>query len=469
MAIARSTRVLEYRKLLWRELQCRNDPLAVGAVCSITRCRGYDNRTAFRSYSQSPSGGKTLSDSSGNVANGVGGRQSDDGPTVTADRSTSTDSTSESISPHGAKDIAKAIESSDNGSSSISSESEISQERNFPARISPEQFDTISQSLEKAVQSTQEIRSLMKPRIIASVTAQKVRRLLELLFSSPHPTQRRVLPTYNALERKDILSKSSETDLDDESYFPELETMQKDKRADEETPHLQNESVTRSTPVRYGFMEPDSKASAETDMNQTTRTLLVDLSVPTLRKTDFVRLLGIDPGRGTEHQRKRARDFLEYIDFEFRPKRDENLHQRKGYYLQFKSVEAAQLYQRRTGSVMLYGKQMKDRTRTVGIGRPGFRLKMFEDTAGCGSHCKYVLLHDLPLSVTRELVEQRLSEFVLEGEPSGAIRRLPSQIPRSRYLVRLASEDEALKVVLELQGKPWFENGSEGIFAEIIA
>ncbi|KAJ8100669.1 hypothetical protein POJ06DRAFT_109532 [Lipomyces tetrasporus] len=266
MTIARSARVLEYRKLLLWE-RCRNDPLAFRAVCSITRYRGHDNRTAFRWYSQSPSGGKTLPDSARNVTNGEGGRQSDDGATLTGDWPTSADLTAESISQRGAKEIAKEIKSSDNGSSSISSESEISQERKFPERISPEQFDTFSQSLEKAVQNTQEIRSLMKPRIIASVTAQRVRRLLELLFSSPHPTQRRVLPTYNAPERKDIFSKSSETDMDYESYFPELETIEKDKRANEEFHHLQKESVTTSTPGRYGFMEPDSKASAESGIS----------------------------------------------------------------------------------------------------------------------------------------------------------------------------------------------------------
>ncbi|KAK9373422.1 uncharacterized protein V1513DRAFT_480414 [Lipomyces chichibuensis] len=470
MTIIRSTWLLGPNRQIFLQSRCRNYQLVIAKMHSISKCTGHDNRTAVRWYSQSSSDGDPLSGSAGEPTNGQDrrqGRQSRKGKASSQSTSVSVDSASEMISQMDATSFAMRIESSDPLSSA--SEFKASQAERKPVRISPEQRDKIGKNLEKAVQNTQEIRSLTKPRIIASVTANRVRSLLELLFSSPQPAQKRVLPTYNALERKEVVTRSSDTDVDDASYFPELEKLVEDNRASEEFPHHQNQDVTTSTSRHYGFIDVERKASLPQEINQPTRALFVDVSVPTLQKSDFVRLIGIDPGCGTNDERKRAREFLDYLDFEFKQKR-ENLNRRRGYYLRFKTVEAAELYQKRTSSVILYGKQMKDRTRfvSVGVDRRDFRLKMIENSVGRRSGGRYVLLHDLPLSVAPEEVHRRLSEFALDGEPSEAIRSLSSQTSRSRYLVRVVSEDEAFKVVLKLQGMPWFDNGFEGIFVEVI-
>ncbi|KAK9362639.1 hypothetical protein V1504DRAFT_313063 [Lipomyces starkeyi] len=470
MTIIRSTWFLGSNRQIFLPVRCQKYQHVKAKMHLISMCTGHDNKTAIRWYSQSSSDEDQSSGSAREYTNGQDRRQrmqSHKGKaTVISQSSVSIDSDSETISQMDATNFPMKTESSDTG---LSSESKTSQAEREPVRISPEQRDKISKNLEKAVQNTQEIRSLTKPRIIASVTASRVRSLLELLFSSPQPTQKRVLPTYNALERKEVVTESSETDMDNASYFPELEKVVKDNRASEEFPHHQNQDLTTSTSRHYGFIDPERKASLPQEINQATRALFVDVSVPSLQKTDFVRLIGIDPGCGTDDERMRAREFLDYLDFEFTQKR-ENLNRRKGYYLRFKTVEAAELYQKITSSVILYGKQMKDRTRfvSVGIDRRDFRLKMIENSVGRRSRGRYVLLHDLPLSVTQEEVRTKLSEFALDGEPSEAIRSLSSQTSRSRYLVRVASEDEAFKVVLKLQGMPWFENGFEGIFVEVI-
>ncbi|KAK9387422.1 hypothetical protein V1515DRAFT_621616 [Lipomyces mesembrius] len=490
MTTIRSTWLLGSKKQIYLRVRCRKYHV-IAKMHSISRCTGHDNRTAVRWYSQSSSDGDQSSGSAREPTNGQDrnqGRQSHkDNATVISRSSILMDSQSETISQMDATNFAMKRESSDTSLSS-SSQSKTSQAERKPASISPEQRDKISKNLEKAVQNTQEIRSLTKPRIIASVTANRVRSLLELLFSSPQPTQTRVLPTYNALERKEVVTGSSETDMDDASYFPELDKVVEDNRASEDFPHHQNQDGTASTSRHYGFMDPERKGSLPQEINQATRALFVDVSVPTLQKTDFVRLIGIDAGCGTDDERRRAREFLDYLDFECEvttfscaycryvltsftvTQKRENLYRRKGYYLRFKTVEAAELYQKRTSSVILYGKQMKDRTRFVSVGadRRDFRLKMIENSVGRRSRGRYVLLHDLPLSVTPEQVRKRLSEFALDGEPSEAIKSLSSPTSRSRYLIRVASEDEAFKVVLKLQGLPWFENGFEGICVEVI-
>ncbi|KAK9494535.1 hypothetical protein V1508DRAFT_20994 [Lipomyces doorenjongii] len=319
MTIIRSTWRLGSKRQMYLRVRCRKYHHVIAKMLSISSSIGHDNRTAVRWYSQSSSDGDQPSGSAHEPTNGQDrrqGRQSHNGnATVMSRSSVLMDSELEAISQMDATNFEMQRESSDTYLSS-SSQSKSSQAERKPGSISPEQRDKISKNLEKAVQNTQEIRSLTKPRIIASVTANRVRSLLELLFSSPQQTQTRVLPTYNALERKEVVTRSSEADMDDESYFPELEKVVEDNRAREEFPHHQNQDGTRSTSRHYGFMDPERKGSLPQEINQATRALFVDVSVPTLQKSDFVRLIGIDPGCGTDDERKRAREFLDYLDFE---------------------------------------------------------------------------------------------------------------------------------------------------------
>ncbi|KAK9336827.1 hypothetical protein LIPSTDRAFT_238907 [Lipomyces starkeyi NRRL Y-11557] len=262
MTIIRSTWFLGSNRQIFLQVRCRKYQLVKAKMHSISRCTGHDNKTAIRWYSQSSSDEDQSSGSAREHTNGQDRRQrmqSHKGKaTVISQSSGSMDSESETISQMDATNFPMKTESSD---TCLSSESMTSQAEREPVRISPEQRDKISKNLEKAVQNTQEIRSLTKPRIIASVTANRVRSLLELLFSSPQPTQKRVLPTYNALERKEVVTESSGTDMDDASYFPELEKVVEDNRASEEFPHHQNQDLKTSTSRHYGFVDPERKAS----------------------------------------------------------------------------------------------------------------------------------------------------------------------------------------------------------------
>ncbi|KAK9486296.1 hypothetical protein V1527DRAFT_76969 [Lipomyces starkeyi] len=259
MTIIRSTWFLGSNRQIFLPVRCQKYQHVKAKMHSISMRTGHDNKTAIRWYSQSSSDEDQPSGSARKHTNEQDRRQRMQSHkvkvTVNSQSSVSIDSDSETISQMDATDFPMKTESSD---ACISSESKTSQAETEPGRISPEQQDKISKNLEKAVQNTQEIRSLTKPRIIASVTASRVRSLLELLFSSPQPTQKRVLPTYNALERKEVVTESSETDMDDASYFPELEKVVEDNRGSEEFPHHQNQDLTTSTSGHYGFIDPES-------------------------------------------------------------------------------------------------------------------------------------------------------------------------------------------------------------------
>ncbi|KAK9365172.1 hypothetical protein V1509DRAFT_634001 [Lipomyces kononenkoae] len=403
-------------------LQCWKYQRVIPKMQSVWKGITYGDGTVTRLYSQSASDGNRSSVSSRDPATGKDGRHQHKGiANVTSQSSLSIDPESET-DPHDATNFVEKIDSSDNYLSSTSPETQTPPSGRNSVRISPEQRATISKNIENAVRNTREIQKLTKPRIIASVTAHRVRSLLELLFASPQHPPKLVLPTYN--DRKEV-AESSETDMDDASYFPELSKVAEDRLAGEEFLNHQERDVKTNT--SNGFLEPEIREPIQQEIHQATRAIFVNVAVPTLKKTDFVRLLAIDPGHGNDDQRRRAREFLDYLEFEFIPNRD-NLNRRKGYYLRFKTVEAAELYKRRTDSVIIYGKQMKDRSRFVSVGacQPDSRLEVSSNAGRSRTSAKYVLLHDLPLSVTLEQVQQKLSDFRLDGNPSQAIRNIPS-------------------------------------------
>ncbi|KAK9241441.1 hypothetical protein V1525DRAFT_393155 [Lipomyces kononenkoae] len=231
-------------------LQCWKYQRAIPKMQSISKGIAYDDSTVTRLYSQSAFDGNRPLVSSRDPTKRKDGRHPDEGPANVTSQSSSSINPDSETEPHDASNFAEEIDSPDYYLSSISPETKTRPARKTSVLISPEQRASVSKSIENAVRNTQEIRSLTKPRVIASVTANRVRSLLELLFSSPQHAQKIVLPTYK--DRKEV-AESPETDIDGASYFPELSKVMEDKQGSEEFPHHRKPDLTTS--VSTGSLE----------------------------------------------------------------------------------------------------------------------------------------------------------------------------------------------------------------------